>query len=295
VKPAPFRYADPGSLDEALAVLSSEGEGAKVLAGGQSLIPLLSMRLAAPATLVDINRVPGLDTVETTGDGVRVGALVRHNRLLGGSPDAVAAARVQPLLARATANVAHPAIRNRGTTVGSIAHADPAGEMTSVLALTGGSVTVAEPAGPRDVAWHDLFVGPLETSLHGAAIVTSAFFPALPARSGTAFAEIARRKGDYAVCGAGVVVTLDDDRRVSAARAAYVSVGLVPQVHDLTEAVHGSPVDAADWAGAAALARGKVDPDSDLHASADYRRLLVGVLTERTLVSAAAEASGRVG
>jgi carbon-monoxide dehydrogenase medium subunit len=289
VKPAPFRYADPGSLDEALAVLSSEGEGAKVLAGGQSLIPLLSMRLAAPATLVDINRVPGLDTVEATGDGVRVGALVRHNQLL---KDA-AAARAQPLLARATANVAHPAIRNRGTTVGSIAHADPAGEMTSVLALTDGSVTVASPAGTSEVPWHDFFVGPLETSIHGAAVVTSAFFPALPARSGTAFAEIARRKGDYAVCGAGVVVTLDENRRVAAVRASYVSVGLVPQVHDLTEAVHGSPADAADWSAAATLARGKVDPDSDLHASADYRRLLVGVLTERTLAEAADEAVRR--
>ena len=287
MKPAPFRYADPGSLEEAIAALS-EGD-AKVLAGGQSLIPLLSMRLAAPATLVDINRVPGLDTVEATGDGVRVGALVRHNQLLRSD----AAARVQPLLARATANVAHPAIRNRGTTVGSIAHADPAGEMTSVLALTGGSVTVASPSGTSEVPWHDLFVGPLETSLPGAAIATSAFFPALPARSGTAFAEIARRKGDYAVCGAGVVVTLDEDRRVAAVRASYVSVGLVPQVHDLTEAVHGSPVDAADWSAAAALARGKVDPDSDLHASADYRRLLVGVLTERTLRDAADEAARR--
>jgi aerobic carbon-monoxide dehydrogenase medium subunit len=293
VKPAPFRYADPGSLDEALAVLSSEGEGAKVLAGGQSLIPLLSMRLAAPATLVDINRVPGLDTVEATGDGVRVGALVRHNRLLGDTPDAMAAARVQPLLARAGAFVAHPAIRNRGTTVGSIAHADPAGEMTSVLALTDGAVSVATPSGTSEVGWRDLFVGPLETSLTGPAVVTSAFFPALPERSGTAFAEIARRKGDYAVCGAGVVVTLDADRRVAAVRASYVSVGLVPAVHDLTEAVHGSPVDTADWSAAAALARGKVDPDSDLHASADYRRLLVGVLTERTLVSAAAEAARR--
>jgi carbon-monoxide dehydrogenase medium subunit len=289
VKPAPFRYADPGSLEEAIAALSEAGEGAKVLAGGQSLIPLLSMRLAAPATLVDINRVPGLDTVEATGDGVRVGALVRHNALLHDD----AAARVQPLLARAGAFVAHPAIRNRGTTVGSIAHADPAGEMTSVLALTDGSVTVASPSGVSEIAWRDLFVGPLETSLHGAAIVTSAFFPALPARSGTAFAEIARRKGDYAVCGAGVVVTLDGDRRVAAVRASYVSVGLVPQVHDLTEAVHGSPADAADWSGAAALARGKVDPDSDLHASADYRRLLVGVLTERTLADAAAEAVRR--
>jgi aerobic carbon-monoxide dehydrogenase medium subunit len=288
VKPAPFRYADPGSVDEALEVLAAE-EGAKVLAGGQSLIPLLSMRLAAPATLVDINRVPGLDTVEATGDGVRVGALVRHNALLRDA----AAARVQPLLARATANVAHPAVRNRGTTVGSIAHADPSGEMTSVLALTDGSVTVATSAGQQTVGWRDLFVGPLETSIAGPAVVTSAFFPALAPRSGTAFAEVARRKGDYAVCGAGVVVTLDADRRVSAARAAYISVGLVPEVHDLTEAVAGRPVEDADWAAAGALARTLVDPDGDLHASADYRRLLVGVLTERTLMSAAAEATER--
>ncbi len=288
MKPAPFRYADPRSLDEALHVLATE-PGAKVLAGGQSLLPLLAMRLAAPGTLVDLNRVPGLDAVEATGEGVRVGALVRHAQLLRDEP----AARVQPLLARATANVAHPAIRNRGTTVGSIAHADPSGEMTSVLALTGGSVTVATPEGRETVGWQDLFVGPLETSLAGPSVVVDAFFPALPERSGTAFAEISRRKGDYAVCGAGVVVTLDEDLRVAAVRASYISVGLVPEVHDLTEAVAGKPADGADWAAAGALARTLVDPDGDIHASADYRRLLVGVLTERTLAEAAAEALER--
>ncbi len=287
MKPAPFGYADPTSLDEALTLLSEDG--AKVLAGGQSLLPLLSMRLASPATLVDINRIPGLDSVAVTGDGVRVGALVRHVDLLHHAE----AARVQPLLARATANVAHPAIRNRGTTVGSIAHADPSGEMTSVLALTGGSVTVATPGGPQTIDWADFFVGPLETSVHGPAVVTDAFFPALPPRSGTAFEEVSRRKGDYAVCGAGVTVTLDEDSRVSSARAAYISVGLVPEVHDLTEAVAGRTVADADWAAAGALARTLVDPDGDLHASADYRRLLVGVLTERTLARAAEEAASR--
>ncbi|PRY47796.1 carbon-monoxide dehydrogenase medium subunit [Geodermatophilus tzadiensis] len=289
MKPPPFRYADPGSVDEALDVLAAEGDGAKVLAGGQSLLPLLAMRLAAPATLVDVNRVPGLDRVEASAGGVRVGALVRHAGLLRDT----AAAEVQPLLARATADVAHPAIRNRGTTVGSIAHADPSGELTAVLALTGGSVTVARPSGRAEVGWRDLFVGPLETSLSGPAVVVDAFFPALAERSGTAFAEIARRKGDYAVCGAAVVVTLDEDRRVAAVRAAYLSVGPVPEVHDLTEAVAGKPVDSADWAAAGALARTLVDPDTDLHATADYRRLLVGVLTERTLAEAAAEAAGR--
>ncbi|MGY1845166.1 FAD binding domain-containing protein [Modestobacter sp. SYSU DS0875] len=287
MKPAPFGYADPSSVDEALRLLDSEG--AKVLAGGQSLLPLLSMRLAAPTTLVDINRVPGLDRIEAGDDGVRVGALVRHAALLASAE----AAAVQPLLGRATANVAHPAIRTRGTTVGSIAHADPSGEMTAVLALTDGSVTVATPGGPETIGWRDFFVGPLETSVQGPAVVTDAFFPALPDRSGTAFAEIARRKGDYAVAGAAVVVTLDSDRRVAAARAAYLSVGLVPEVHDLTDAVGGQPVDTADWAAAGELARGLVEPDGDLHASADYRRLLVATLTARTLADAAAEAASR--
>src|SRR4051794_1659905 len=138
------------------------------------------MRLGGPATLGAIKKGPGLDAIEATVDGVTVGALVRHNALLKDD----AAADVQPLLARATANVAHPAIRNRGTTVGSIAHADPSGEMTSVLALTDGSVEVATPGGPETVEWRDLFVGPLETSVHGPAVVTSAWFPALPPRSG---------------------------------------------------------------------------------------------------------------
>jgi len=289
VKPAPFGYVDPTSVGEVLDVLVAEGDGAKVLAGGQSLLPLLSMRLAAPSTLVDINRVPGLDRIDCGPDGVRVGALVRHASLLASAE----AAAVQPLLGRATANVAHPAIRNRGTTVGSIAHADPSGEMTAVLALTDGSVTVATPGGRSVVSWRDFFLGPLETSAEGPALVVDAFFPALAERSGTAFAEIARRKGDYAVCGAAVVVTLDADRRVTAARAAYLSVGLVPEVHDLTDAVIGQSVDAADWTAAGELARGLVEPDGDLHASADYRRLLVGTLTERTLAFAAAEAVER--
>ena len=164
--------------------------------------------------------------------------------------------------------------------------------MTSVLALTDGPSPSPRPPVVETVGWRDFFVGPLETSVHGPAVVTSAFFPALPPRSGTAFAEVARRKGDYAVCGGGVVVTLDADRRVAAVRAAYVSVGLTPEVHDLTDAVVGQPADSADWAAAGALARTLVDPDTDIHASADYRRLLVGVLTERMLAEAAAEAAG---
>ena len=251
VKPAPFRYADPDTLEEALAVLSDEGAGAKVLAGGQSLLPLLSMRLAAPTTLVDINRVPGLDSVEVTEDGVTVGALVRHNALLGDDD----AARVQPLLARATANVAHPAIRNRGTTVGSIAHADPSGEMTSVLALTDGSVTVATPSGAADRR-----------------VARPVRRPAgdLDLRSRRRHLRLlpgaARAVGDGLRRGRppqGRLRGLRRRRRRHAgrrppgrARPRLLRLGgHTPEVHDLTEAVAGEPVDSADWAAAGALAR----------------------------------------
>ena len=267
------------SVEEALDVLVAEGEGAKVLAGGQSLLPLLSMRLAAPTTLVDINRVPGLAGISAGPDGVRVGALVRHAALLASAE----AAAVQPLLARATANVAHPAIRNRGTTVGSIAHADPSGEMTSVLALTDGSVTVATPGGPSTIGGRDFFVGPLETSVHGPAVVLDAFFPALAPRSGTAFAEIARRKGDYAVCGRGR--RRHPGRRPAGGLGARRRTSRSGCRRGARPDRRGPPAprSTADWAAAGELARGLVDPDGDLHASADYRRQLVGMLTERAL------------
>ena len=263
-----------------------------MLAGGQSLLPLLSMRLAAPTTLVDINRVPGLDTVEVTGDGVTVGALVRHNALLGGHPRP--GRRPGPAAAgpgdgeRRAPGDPQPGHHRRLDRARRPLRRDDLGPRPHRRLRRRG-----HPGGVETVGWRDFFVGPLETSVHGPAVVTSAFFPALPPRSGTAFAEVARRKGDYAVCGAGVVVTLDADRRVAAVRASYISVGLVPEVHDLTEAVAGSPVDSADWAAAGELARTLVDPDTDIHASADYRRLLVGVLTERTLREAAAEAAER--
>ncbi len=289
MKPPPFAYSAPATSAEALALLADLGRDGTVLAGGQSLVPLLNMRLVHPTHLVDINGIAELDVVTVDDGGVRVGAGVRTARLEGHG-EALAACE---LLRHALPLVAHPVIRNRGTTVGSLVHADPSGEMTAVLALTGGSVTVATPGGPSTIGWRDLFVGPLETSVHGPAVVLDAFFPALPYSSGTAFAEIARRKGDYAVCGAAVVVTVDEDLRVVAARAAYLSVGPVPEVHDLTDAVAGRTVQGADWAAAGELARGLVEPDGDLHASADYRRLLVATLTTRTLAEAGAEAARR--
>ena len=285
MKPSPFAWSAPASLDEALAVLDHVGDEGKVLAGGQSLLPMLNMRLAAPAHLVDINRLAELGYVRTTDDAVVVGALARHAHVERDEP----AYAVQPLLRRALRLVAHPVIRNRGTTVGSIAHADPSGEMTAVLALTGGSVQVAAAAGRRTVAAGDFFAGPLESTLAYGELAESVTFPAFAPGSGSTFVEVARRHGDYAMCGLGAVVTLTDGV-VTSARAGYVSVSPTPLVLDLTEAVQGAEPAAADWAAAGELAADQVDPEPDIHATADYRRQLVRVLTARAL----AEAAGRV-
>jgi carbon-monoxide dehydrogenase medium subunit len=303
VKPRPFRYSRPESVAAALALLDPE---AKVLAGGQSLVPLLSMRLAAPEHLVDINRLNELSYVEAVGSTaaggtaaggtvaggtvaggtVRVGALARHAEVLA-SP---AAAAAQPLLRKALRCVAHPAIRNRGTTVGSIVHADPAGEMPAVLALLGGTVRVASTAGERSIPASEFFLGPLETAVLPGELAIEAQFPMLPAGAGTGFAEISRRRGDYAVCGVAALAWLADDGRVGGATAAFLSMGPVPVVLDLTEAVAGTAADATALPGAAGLARDRLHPEPDIHATAGYRRQLAGVLTERALLEALAEA-----
>ena len=286
MKPAPFDYLRPGSLAEAAAALL-EVPNAKVLAGGQSLVPLLSMRLAAPSLLVDINGLPDLALIEVTGAGVRIGALARHADVLASAD----VRRVQPLVSLALEQVAHATIRNRGTTVGSIVHADAAAEMPVVLALLRGSVDVASTAGTRTVEATDLFVGPLETSLRHDEIAVSAFFPALEEGTGVAFEELARRHGDYALCGVAATVRLDGDAVVEA-RAGYLSVNEVPTVVDLT-AVLEQGVDDATLAQAGQVALGSLEPVADIHATAAYRAHLVRVLTARVLRKAHADASTR--
>ncbi len=278
MKPAPFAYRRPGTLAEAVSALAGEPD-AKVLAGGQSLVPLLSMRLASPATLVDINAIPGLDVIETIDandavdgqygehGGVRVGALARHAAVLA-SP---AVRRVQPLVSMALQHVAHATIRNRGTTVGSIVHADAAAEMPVVLTLFGGCLEVEGPAGRRTIPASELFLGPLQSSLAHDEIAVSAYFPALAPGAGVAFDEIARRHGDYALVGAAALVDGDS------VRVGYLSVGDVPTVVDLSGV-------ADDDLGEAALAH--LDPPDDIHATADYRAQLVRVLTTRVVRSA---------
>ena len=286
MKPSVFVHHAPRSVDEALAVLAEHGQDGKVLAGGQSLIPMLNMRLAAPGHLVDINRVAGLDTVEVTADAVHIGALVRHTQL---ERHEGAFAHL-PLLRQALLHVAHPVIRNRGTTVGSIAHADPCAEMPAVLALTSGYVEVASSRGTRTVAARDFFLGPLESCLEEDEMVTGASFGRFAAGVGTAFAESTRRHGDYALAGVAAVVSVTDGL-ITSARASFVSVTPTPDVLDLSDLLTGSAPEDGAWAKAADLAREHVDPETDIHASAQYRRMLVGVLIARVLAQAASSST----
>ncbi|SEG32486.1 carbon-monoxide dehydrogenase medium subunit [Nonomuraea solani] len=288
MKPPPFEYHAPRELGEALRTLA-ESRG-KVLAGGQSLIPMLNMRLAAPKHLVDINRIGSLATLEADEAGVSVGALVRH-------ADAERAG-AHPLLTKALKLVAHPVIRNRGTVVGSLVHADPAAELPAVLAVLGGRVRVARcDAGAmavREVDARDFFTGPMESAVEAGELAVSAFFPALGPGTGCAFEEIARRHGDYALAGVcAVVVTVDE--LVTDARVACVGVGPAPVVVELGETCAGRTVRESDWAAAVARVRDAAEPETDIHASAAYRRYLVGVLAERALRNAAREGAAARG
>jgi carbon-monoxide dehydrogenase medium subunit len=286
MKPAPFTYHAPADLEHALELLATLGPEAKVLAGGQSLVPVLNMRLANPAHLVDINGVPDLDRVSVTDDAVHVGALVRHADLLAHP----AASEALPLLGQALRWVAHPAIRNRGTTVGSIVHADPAGEMPAILALTGGHVLLRSVHGERPVPASAFFVGPMECCAAADELAVAAVFGRFPAGTRTGFTEIARRHGDYALAGVALAVRSGDEG-IEHASASFVSLTEVPDTLDLTPTLRGAT--AHDLRGLAdplaEVVGDHVDPVDDIHASADYRRHLAVVQTQRLLAQLLAD------
>ena len=267
MKPAPFDYVRPESLDDALAALAGD-PGAKVLAGGQSLVPLLSMRLAAPSRLVDINGLPGLDSIEARPDGVRIGALGAARRRAGVRRRTARAAAGQP-----GAGQRRP--RRPSATAGppSARSCTPTRPPRCRWCCVCWAVRSRWPVRPgrRTIEAADLYVGPLESSLHHDEIAVSAFFPALPEGAGVAFEEIARRHGDYALCGVAALVT---DETV---KAGYLSVCEVPTVVDLTGVADADLGDAA---------LEHLDPGDDIHASADYRAQLVRVLTARVVAAA---------
>ncbi|MBY4228991.1 xanthine dehydrogenase family protein subunit M [Rhodococcus sp. 1R11] len=286
MKPSPLKYHRPRSIEEACRILA-EVDG-KVLAGGQSLIPMLSMRLAAPGNLIDITGIDGLDDITgSTDSGVTFAALATHASLASNR----AAARTQPLLGRALQLVAHATIRNRGTTVGSIVHADPSAEMPAVIRLLDGSVTVQSVRGRREIAAKDLFLGPLESSLETDEIAIAATVPAAKSGEGTAIDEVARRHGDYALVGVAARVTVADNA-VRTAHVTYVSAGEFGEVVDYTDVIGGAAVsDARDpkWNALSEDARRRVETESDIHATAAYRSQLVAALTARVVMAAAVD------
>jgi aerobic carbon-monoxide dehydrogenase medium subunit len=287
MKPAPFSYHDPVTLDEAVALLAEHGDDAAVLAGGQSLVPLLSMRLARPEVVVDPRRVPGLTDVVADGSGVRCGALATSSAV---ELDP-AVGRALPGLVTALGYVGHPQIRNRGTIGGSIAHADPAAELPALLVALDGTVALRSTAGARRVAAADLFVGAFTTTRRSDELLTEVHFPAFA--GATTVEEVCRRPGDFALAGAACGLALADDGSVADARIALFGVGDRPvRAHDAEASLVGRPADATGIAEAARLATAGLDPPDDDHAPADYRRAVAAVVVERALRRLAGLAPG---
>ena len=288
MKPPKFEYHAPRTVDEALALLGRYGGDAKVLAGGQSLMPLLNFRLARPAALVDLNRIPSLAFIEESRGGVRLGAMTRQ-RTIEFSP--VIAQRV-PLLKEATRWVGHLPIRTRGTVGGSIAHADPSAEYPAVLTALEGEVVARGAKGERVIKAADLFQTYLTTNLTPDEILTEVRLPAMAAGTGYALEEFARRHGDFAIIGIAAVV-VRDGQRCKTARLATAGAGPVPvRLRAAEEILERDGLGEAAIDAAARKATELVDPDSDIHGSADYRRHLTGVLTKRALVRAMGVARG---
>jgi aerobic carbon-monoxide dehydrogenase medium subunit len=286
VKPPKFDYHAPASVEEAIALLQRYGGDAKILAGGQSLVPLLNFRLSRPAALIDLNRIPSLAYIRSHDGEVRLGAMTRQ-RTVEFSP--VIAERV-PLLTEATRWVGHLPIRSRGTIGGSLAHADPSAEYPTVLAVLEGSVVARGPKGERVVGASDLFQSYLTTSLAPEEILVEVRVPAMPAGAGYAFEELARRHGDFALVGIAAVIARSGDR-CTLARLATSGTGPVPiRLRDAERILERDGL--GDAAIEAAGRRGSelVEPDSDIHASADYRRHLTGVLTGRAIKRALTKA-----
>ena len=287
MKPPELDYASPESLEEALALLG-RSEDAKPLAGGQSLIPLLNFRLASPALLVDLRRVPGLDGVEQANGMIRIGAMVRQRRA---EEDAGLNAAV-PLLQEALRHVAHPQIRSRGTIGGSLAHGDPAAELPAVLVALDGDVTVRSESGTRRIPARELYTGFLTTSLQPHELLTAVELPRASAGTGAACVEVTRRPGDYALTGALVQVTLGDGRRIDDVRIALFGVGTKPhRAESVEERLRGEVAAPETFAGAAVHAAEGLDPPDDLNAGRDYRRHLARVLVRRGLDLAAERAA----
>jgi carbon-monoxide dehydrogenase medium subunit len=282
VKPAKFEYHAPASVDEALAIIERYDGEARLLAGGQSLVPMMNFRLAQPKAIVDLNRVAELAFIEEEGEVVRIGSMTRQRRL----EFAPLVAAKLPLLREALRWVGHLPTRSRGTIGGSIAHADPSAEIPMVLQTLEGEIVARGPQGERRIAAQDLFHAALTTSLTPLEIITEVRFPVTPPQAGHAVEEFARRKGDFAIAAIAAMLVREGER-CTKARLATAGVGPTSiRLRDAEAVLEQQGLGEAAIAEAADKAMAQVDPISDLNGSAEYRRHLTGVLTQRAVLKA---------
>jgi carbon-monoxide dehydrogenase medium subunit len=283
MKLPPLEYACPATLSEAIALLAAHEGDAKAIAGGQSLMPMLAFRMAAPTLLVDLRKLPELKEIRISADVVRLGAMVRWRDI----EDDERLASAHPLLQAAVAHVAHYQIRNRGTIGGSVAHADPAAEIPGIVVTCEARIAVTGKSGVREIAAADFFLGPMMTVLAPDEIITEIRFPAWPARRRWGFEEFSRRRGDFALAGAAVFYDQDTGGKASNVHVGVIGVGDRPRRLPEVEAVlNGRAVDAATIERAAEITSATVDAQDDIHAGAAYRRSLAGTMVERALTRA---------
>ena len=289
MKPPRFDYLVPRSLDEALALLAAHGAEAKVLAGGQSLVPLLNFRLLRPAYLVDLNEVAGLDGIRVENGHLVIGGMARQRAV-----ETSALVREQcPLMSEAMPQIGHVQIRNRGTIGGSLAHADPASELPAVVAALDGELILESARGRRALPAGQFFRGYLTTAAAPDELLVEARVPVVPARTGSAFVELSRRHGDFAIVGVAATVTVDIAGVCTACAIALTGVGVTPVVaREAAGALVGVAPTADAIADVGRRVSEAVEPESDLHASGDYRKHLAGVLTRRALIRAGSRATG---
>jgi len=292
MKPASFEYFSPTTVDEALVLLAEYGYDAKVLAGGQSLIPMMNFRLAQPSVIIDINKINELFYIRENQDEgeLHIGAMSRHSQVEHNS----LVANRTPLVYEAMRHIATVQIRSRGTFGGSLAHADPSAELAAVSVALEGSFLLRNQRGERWVSASEFFVGLFTSVLEPDELLIEAKFPPLPERTGCALVEVARRPHDFALVGVAAVVTLSKDDRCQQARLVFLSVGDGPvAAHQAVEMLKGKELTPESLRAAAeTAAKQDIDPGSDIHASAEYRRHLAGVLSYRALEKAYNRARG---
>jgi len=295
VKPASFKYLLASSLDQALAFKAEHGGEARFLAGGQSLVPVLNFRLAQPAALIDINDITVAAGVTPAETELRIGALTRYSALQRDTN----MVRQCPLIAEALPHIAHPQIRNRGTIGGNLCHADPASELPAIMLALGARLRLRSSSGERTLGARDFFTGALSTALQDNEMLVEVIVPAVPPpagrQRGTAFLEVARRRGDFAMMGIAAVVTLEGDL-CREARLAFCGAGDGPVLAaQAAAAVIGTKLGDKDAELAAEQVQKEVEPFGSIHATADYQRHLAGILTRRALKIARDRAIGRAG